>query len=154
LAFEAAQEAASIAEFQDFHCVSDPPIPASAESVVGRLAELNRRNALVVLIIDEALLAADTARRAALLEQILGADRWQGTVAIVSAPAELVASPILPHLGPSGGQRPTVLLSRNKAGMFATLRSVLIQERGRILQQTAPASGGETLPRLSAVKGQ
>jgi hypothetical protein len=153
LAFEAAQEAASMGQFSDFHCLSYPQIPESAEIVIGRLTELNRRSALVILIVDDELLAGEPLGRGALLKEILSSNRWRGAVVVVSTQGDLAASPMHPHLGPSERQS-AVLLSGSKAAMFVTLQSVLIQERGRILRQSSSTTGHETLPRLSAVKTQ
>jgi hypothetical protein len=147
LAFEAAQAAASIEGFQDFHCLSEPQVPAAADSVVTRLADLNGRKALAILVVDEAFLAAEAGPRGALLEQIVGSERWQGPVAVVSAQSDL--SRVHPCLK-SEGPRPTISLSGDKKAMFAAWQSALIRERGRVMSASAATAEHETVPRISA----
>ena len=136
----AVQQATQLEHLNDFHCACKPPIPNESGALIDQLAALTDRRVLVALIVDPTLwLGADPAYAATrlVIDQVMRSDRWGGPAVLPVLDEADRALKVPDLLAAREIPRAVSVLPESPEAMAMAFRSILIQERGRIMRGTA-----------------
>jgi len=132
---QAVQQACLQERLNDFHCASAPPIPPASDVLINRLAALTEKNVIVALAVDPALwlgLAPADAAGSAVIDEVVRSPRWHGPVLLPVVDDQDAALNFPALLQGKDLPRVVAILPRDREQAVDSLRSQLIQERGRI----------------------
>jgi hypothetical protein len=153
--FGALEQAMQAEHLNDFHCAADPQIPSDPKKLIDQLAALSNRKVLVAAIVEPAVwlgAAGGEIRDGSLardvLDQVMKSERWGGPVLLPTLTEADRARHVTARLAALELARVAVVLPEDPSAMVERLQSILVQERGRIMQVNPGPEEAERPPLL------